>query len=302
MDMNKRKFQETFNSTEYDVENQTKIMTHQDCTFLLTLPVELVHMIFDNLSDFTIICSFRQVCTRLNMIMDTYPPYQKLAAIRANTPPIDYGEVQHLINALKHNTALAKVILSGHCIGVDGAKRFADILRINKTIITLDLICAEINEEGAKHLAFPLLDNTTLTTLDLSSNAIRNSGAYHLACALRKNSTLTTLDLGHNDMQDEGAQYLADALRNNTTLTTLNLEINRIGNLGAQYLTGALQNNTRLMTLDLGLNDIRDEGVEHLIVALRENRTLTTLTLEWFYVEQNLKNRLNNLIKCNKKT
>ena len=74
--MNKRKFQEPFNSTEYDSDNQTKIMTHQGSASLLTLPVELVHMIFDNLNDFTIICSLRQVCTGLNMITDTYPRYQ----------------------------------------------------------------------------------------------------------------------------------------------------------------------------------------------------------------------------------
>ena len=74
--MNKRKFQETFNSTEYDVDNQTKKKTYQDSAFLLTLPVELVYMIFDNLSDFTIIYSLRLVCTRLNMIMDTYPRCQ----------------------------------------------------------------------------------------------------------------------------------------------------------------------------------------------------------------------------------
>ena len=52
-----------------------KKKTPQDSAFLLTLPVELVYMIFDNLSNFTIICSLRQVCTRLNMIMDTYPRY-----------------------------------------------------------------------------------------------------------------------------------------------------------------------------------------------------------------------------------
>ena len=73
--MNESKFQEPFNSTECDVDNQAKIMTHQDSASLLTLPVELVHKIFDNLKDFTIICSLRQVCTRLNMIMDAYPRY-----------------------------------------------------------------------------------------------------------------------------------------------------------------------------------------------------------------------------------
>ncbi|CAF4871098.1 unnamed protein product [Rotaria socialis] len=245
IDMNKRKFQETFVSTEYD-DNQTKIMTHQDSASLLTLPVELIHMIFDNLSDFTIICSLRQVCTRLNSIMDAYPGYQTLTEFHLN---------------------------ANH-IGVDGGEHFADALRNNKTLLTLDLAGAGVGDEGAHLLAFALQDNTTLTTLDL----------------------------GSNNINAEGAQYLADALRNNTTLTTLNLRVNDIGDLGAKYLAGALQNNARLMTLDLALNDMREEAVEHFIVALRENRTLTTLKFDWYRVEQNLKDRLKNQIKCNKKT
>ncbi|CAF4490366.1 unnamed protein product, partial [Rotaria socialis] len=76
MDMNKRKFQETFNSTEYNVDNEAKRITHQGSASLLTLPIELVHVIFDKLDDFTIICSLCQVCTRLNMILDAYPRYQ----------------------------------------------------------------------------------------------------------------------------------------------------------------------------------------------------------------------------------
>jgi len=79
--MNKRKFQETLISTEDDVDKQAKTMTYQGSASFLTLPVELVHMIFDKLSDFIIICSLRNVCTRLNMILDTYPRYQVSCSI-----------------------------------------------------------------------------------------------------------------------------------------------------------------------------------------------------------------------------
>ncbi|CAM4878708.1 unnamed protein product [Rotaria socialis] len=249
-------------------------MTHQDSASLLTLPVELIHMIFDNLSDFTIICSLRQVYTRLNTIMDAYPGYQELDTLflcdevvgcdqikhivnaLRNNPlrqnAIGAVEVQHLTNALKNNTTLTEFHLNANHIGVDGGEHFADALRNNKTLLTLDLAGAGVGDEGAHLLAFALQDNTTLTTLDL----------------------------GSNNINAEGAQYLADALRNNTTLTTLNLRVNDIGDLGAKYLAGALQNNARLMTLDLALNDMREEAVEHFIVALRENRFDTTVENE----------------------
>jgi hypothetical protein len=43
---------------------------------LLTLPVELVYRILDNLHNETIFLSLSNVCTRLNTIINTYQPYQ----------------------------------------------------------------------------------------------------------------------------------------------------------------------------------------------------------------------------------
>ena len=43
---------------------------------LLTLPVELVYRILDNLHEKAILLSVRNVCTRLNLITDTYHRYQ----------------------------------------------------------------------------------------------------------------------------------------------------------------------------------------------------------------------------------
>lgn len=42
----------------------------------LTLPVELVYRILDNLDEFTILCSMRNVCKRINTIVETYYPYK----------------------------------------------------------------------------------------------------------------------------------------------------------------------------------------------------------------------------------
>lgn len=43
---------------------------------ILTLPVELVYRILDNLNEKAIFLSLRNVCTRLNTIIDTYHRYQ----------------------------------------------------------------------------------------------------------------------------------------------------------------------------------------------------------------------------------
>jgi hypothetical protein len=43
---------------------------------LHTLPVELIYRIFDHLDGTVILLSVRNVCIRLNAIIDTYKPYQ----------------------------------------------------------------------------------------------------------------------------------------------------------------------------------------------------------------------------------
>jgi hypothetical protein len=42
----------------------------------LTLPVELVYRILDNLDEYTVLCSMRNVSTRINAIVNSYCPYQ----------------------------------------------------------------------------------------------------------------------------------------------------------------------------------------------------------------------------------
>ncbi|CAF4230839.1 unnamed protein product, partial [Adineta steineri] len=43
---------------------------------LHTLPVELVYRVLDYQTDLTIVISMRNVCQRLNKIVDTYSRYQ----------------------------------------------------------------------------------------------------------------------------------------------------------------------------------------------------------------------------------
>ncbi len=51
-------------------------MSNKVTPSLVTVPVEIVYRILDNLDGWTIFLSFRDICTRLNAIVDTYYPYQ----------------------------------------------------------------------------------------------------------------------------------------------------------------------------------------------------------------------------------
>ncbi len=87
------KFDDTLNTKEYLNDNRVSESTHIQVKHthiskettpashnmplsLHTLPVELVYRILDNLDNFTLFVACRNVCTRLNTIIDTYHRYQ----------------------------------------------------------------------------------------------------------------------------------------------------------------------------------------------------------------------------------
>lgn len=51
---------------------------------LLTLPIELIYRILDHLDEWNILISVRDVCTRLNTIVETYHRYQVNNVYRDN--------------------------------------------------------------------------------------------------------------------------------------------------------------------------------------------------------------------------
>ncbi|CAF4541930.1 unnamed protein product, partial [Didymodactylos carnosus] len=145
----------------------------------------------------------------------------------------------------------------------------------------LKLQCITLDEEDAQVWAEALKVNKILTTLDLGWNQISDGGGEALAEALKVNKTLTTLDLGGNQISARGGEALAKTLKVNKTLTTLNLQSNQTSDGGGEALAEALKVNKTLTTLDLGGNQISDRGGEALAEALKVNTTLTTLDLRW---------------------
>ena len=72
----KRNFTAHSFSTKHTFRKKEKSMSNKGTSSLLTLPVELVYRVLDNLDELTILLSVRDVCTRLNSITDKYHRYQ----------------------------------------------------------------------------------------------------------------------------------------------------------------------------------------------------------------------------------
>ena len=70
--------QSTSNSIKKQIHHRrlSKHMSDQHSMPLSTLPVELVYRILDHLTQYNILISAFNVCTRWNSIIDTYQPYQ----------------------------------------------------------------------------------------------------------------------------------------------------------------------------------------------------------------------------------
>ncbi|CAF1411770.1 unnamed protein product [Adineta steineri] len=73
---------------------------------LHTLPVELVYRILDYQTDLTIVISMRNVCQRLNKIVDTYSRYQTLDTLDLFSYEIGDVGAQRLAGSLYNNTVI----------------------------------------------------------------------------------------------------------------------------------------------------------------------------------------------------
>jgi len=121
---------------------------------------------------------------------------------------------------LKSKTSVIEVYLNNNEeIGDEGAKAFAEALKVNTTLKALYLGICGIGDDGAAALAEALKVNTTVERLHLCSDRRRcrsrigDDGAAALAEALRSNTSLMTLYLlDGNGISGQGEQLLRDAV------------------------------------------------------------------------------------------
>jgi hypothetical protein len=101
-------------------------------------------------------------------------------------------------------------------------------LKLNKTLIKLDISHNALKVSMTKFVTESLLENDTLVILDLGNNFLDDSFAEDLALLLKRNAILNTIDISNNPIGPKGAlSILNSLLQYNETLSSLgNLDEN----------------------------------------------------------------------------
>jgi uncharacterized protein (DUF924 family)/Ran GTPase-activating protein (RanGAP) involved in mRNA processing and transport len=187
--------------------------------------------------------------------------------------------IRPLLEALRPNQRIDRVLLGNNVIGPDGAEAIAQFVRAGHGRVRVWYVAG--NEFDAASVA-PLCDAISAAPgvdgLWLKRNPLGPAGAEPVARSIRQGA-LETLDLVNTGLLDAGAAQVIDALRDNASLRHLYLGTNGLTAAVGPALGRYLAEVDRLHSLFVDCNRLGDEGVAALAEGLAHSRTLRRLSL-----------------------
>ncbi|XP_065917500.1 NLR family CARD domain-containing protein 3-like isoform X1 [Dysidea avara] len=158
-----------------------------------------------------------------------------------------------IFKSMHSNTSIQVLsVLNNHLS--TSAITIREFLKVNKSLLHLDISANNITCEGTKTIIEGLKTNKTLTELHMSSNHIANKGAKAIAIALDFNTVLLKLDISDNKITDEGVTAIGNNLKTNPTLLEFDISMNNITDEGAKVFAEIIQMNKTLQSLVISFN------------------------------------------------
>ncbi|XP_067897770.1 protein NLRC3-like [Heterodontus francisci] len=192
----------------------------------------------------------------------------------------------------RRDCKLQNVKLDGNNLTPKSCEQLAAVLKVNHSIIFLDLSDNNIQDKGVGLLCNALKDEQcALQILSVGGNKLTPSCCEELASVLGSNKTLVELDLSNNRIGENGLRKLSEALKNeNCKLQKLGLnsifafEFGIMGTYedapGAEILCDVLKSkNCTLKSLGLAKNSFTQKCCTDLISSLADNHVLMELDL-----------------------
>jgi Ran GTPase-activating protein (RanGAP) involved in mRNA processing and transport len=224
----------------------------------------------------------RDEAREIGMVLCNIPSLQSLDLVGSD---LGSAELAELAPALYRSTSIKVLDISRNMLDdMESAEILRDILRRNKSIITLNLSRNAFGyTTGAVDcIAEGLGDKSTLLEINLLRCALGDGNVSILAQNLgSRNTTLQKLKLGMNSITSTGVGVLLDTMEHGCHITDLDLENNRFGNVGASLVARALANNELPNLTRLSLSEcwIGDDGFVALMSALEQNTSLLHLDM-----------------------
>ncbi|KTG32380.1 hypothetical protein cypCar_00048039, partial [Cyprinus carpio] len=208
------------------------------------------------------------------LLMDSHSKVEKMKLSNCSITEEGY---KALASALKSNSSLIELDLTGNDPGPSGVKELCDSqkgrLFSSKTLKTLRFL-SPAAEEACQFVSGIVGKNPLLLReLNLSEHELGDTRVNQISALLQdKHCKLNTLILRKCGLTEESCSALATVLRSNPSLKELDMSNNNLQDSGIKKLQNGLENtNCSLQKLRLSDCSITEEGYKALASALRSN-------------------------------
>ena len=194
---------------------------------------------------------------------------------------------------------LFELLVRRNSIGGAGARAFAKLLQVNKTITQINLMSNNLDAASGKAIAKALETNRTITTAFLgiganpkgkcfleftSGRALKCYGTsadfvLALVPGLVQRNEISLANVEWNDLGPGGTDVLAKVLASNESLTNLDLAWNSLGPGGGMAVAKMLETNQCIAAINLGNNSLDGESVAAIAHAIAVNTTVVIMDL-----------------------
>ena len=141
-------------------------------------------------------------------------------------------------------TILTNLNLGDNCITYEGSRYLAQALKVNKSLIHLDLKLNRLDDKAGSKLCIDLLNN---------------------------NSGLQFLGLSSNRLSNMFCESLSEFLKANTSLQCLDISCNLIGESSATTLKSSLEGNKFIVSIDVCKNQLEEKTIEEINEIVLKN-------------------------------
>jgi len=189
---------------------------------------------------------------------------------------------------------LSHIRLTTNC-SRDHANNIAEIIKHNKTLITLNISYCHI---PIVMISDSLMNNNTLLEINMSYNQISIEGANMIAEIIRVNVVLQKLDVSYCRIPSKGAKVISNSYKSNkimrelviswkndqvtinSAVSSLDLSSNNIGDTGALIVSNFLCNSmVKVCKLNISFSGITDNGVMSICDSLKNSNTIQELNI-----------------------
>lgn len=216
-------------------------------------------------------------------LCDAVATHATLRVLRLDFNPLGREGGLALAKMLERNASLDTLSLGSTSLDTTALVCLLAVLRDCKYLTDVDLQKAVLyskHDDTAQHAAQMLCVNRRLVSLNLANTFVGDLGAQTIAQALARNPTCTKLCLANNQIGEGGARAFAELLLGSAcALVTLDLSRNRLGEVGGASLGRALAGSATLRKLDLRGGGLGERALRSVAAGMHLNSTLRSLRL-----------------------